>query len=322
MRRTLVIGGTLFIGKALVRRLLERGDDVTILHRGAENPFAGQTREIRCDRNDSEAVSSALAGEDFEVVFDNVYDWARGTTASQVEAAARACGDGLERYVFMSSIAAYGTGLDHTEDDPLAPPDDPDSYCRNKADTERMLLGSPDIPAVTLRPPYIYGPENPFEREQFFWDRLTAGRPIIVPGDGSRLMQFVLVDDLVDAALPASENGSGAYNIANPTAVTQSEVVRALAAAAGVEARMELVSRERLEALGGGQLEPPYYFGQYFDMPPISQVISKARRELGFEPTPFGEGLRRTFEWYQSSERAAPDFSFDDRVLGGIIGTN
>ena len=317
MRRTLVIGGTLFIGRALVRRLLERGDDVTILHRGADNPFAGQTREVRCDRNDVEAITSAVRGGDFEVVFDNVYDWARGTTAAQVEAAARACGDSLQRYVFMSSLAAYGTGLDHAEDDPLAPADDPDPYCRNKADTERMLLGSADIPAVTLRPPYIYGAENPFEREQFFWDRLTANRPIIVPGDGSRLMQFVLVDDLVEAALQASETGSGAYNIANPTAVTQSEVVEALAVAAGVQATIEFVPRNRLEALGGGQFEPPFYFGQYFDMPPISQDISKARRELGFAPTSFDEGLRRTFEWYKSTERPAPDFSFDDRVLAG-----
>jgi len=317
MRRTLVIGGTLFIGKALVRRLLERGDDVTILHRGAENPFADQTREIRCDRNDVEATTGAVRQENFEVVFDNVYDWARGTTGPQVEAAARACGDCLEKYVFMSSIAAYGTGLDHTEDDELAPPDDPDSYCRNKADTERLLLGSADIPAVTLRPPYIYGPENPFEREQFFWDRLTADRPIIVPDDGSRLMQFVVVGDLVEAALIASEKGLGAYNVSEPAAVTQTQVVKALAAAAGVGPRIEYVARERLESLGGGQFEPPFYFGQSFDMPPISQDISKARRELGFEPTPFDDGLRRTFEWYQSCKRPGPDFSFDDRVLGG-----
>ena len=61
------------------------------------------------------------------------------------------------------------------------------------------------LPVVTLRPPFVYGPENPFYREQYFWDRLRLGRPIIIPGDGRRLMQFVYVKDLVSACLSAME---------------------------------------------------------------------------------------------------------------------
>jgi hypothetical protein len=56
------------------------------------------------------------------VVFDNVYDWERSTTAEQVLAAVETVADGLERYVFTSSIGAYGGGVDHDERDPLAPP--------------------------------------------------------------------------------------------------------------------------------------------------------------------------------------------------------
>ena len=44
------------------------------------------------------------------------------------------------------------------------------------------------LPVVTFRPPFVYGPNSPFYREQFFWDRLRAGRPIIIPGDGHRLV--------------------------------------------------------------------------------------------------------------------------------------
>ena len=322
MARVLLIGGTLFIGRALVRKLLERGDDVTILHRGSENPFAGQTQEVRCDRNDGAATAKILAEGRYDLVFDNVYDWGRGTTAEPVEAAARACGDQLRRYVFMSSVAAYGTGLDHDEDDPLAPPDDPDSYCRNKASTERMLLAlhrETGFPAVTLRPPYIYGPENPFHREQFFFDRLDAGRPIIVPGDGSRLMQFVLVSDLVDAALAAADRDEAtgrAYNIAHERPISQSGLVDALAAAAGKTADKVFVRREELTAAGGQVFKPPYYFGQYYDMDPITQKIDRAKAELGFEPTAFEEGLRRTYEWYRSAPRPEADFSFDQGILG------
>ncbi len=138
------------------------------------------------------------------MVYDNVYDWEHGTTAAQVEATARACGNNLHRYIFMSSVAAYGDGLNHHEGDALAPDDHSDAYVRNKAMSERTLFRMHQrngFPVVTLRPPFIYGPGNPFYREAFFWDRLREGRPIILPGDGRRLMQFVYIKDLVTACI-------------------------------------------------------------------------------------------------------------------------
>ena len=88
MARVLVIGGTLFIGRALVEQLLARGDDVVIMHRGKGHPFGPRVSEIQCDRNDIAAVRRALAGTHFDVVYDNVYDWQHGTSAEQVIAAA------------------------------------------------------------------------------------------------------------------------------------------------------------------------------------------------------------------------------------------
>lgn len=326
MSRCLVIGGTLFIGRALVRRLLERGDQVTILHRGRSNPFAGKTDEIHCDRNDVEAIHSALAGRRFNVVFDNVYDWQRGTTAEQVQAAAEACEDGLSRYVFMSSVAVYELGENLSEEAAPVPRDHPDVYARNKAETERMLFRlhrERGVAAVTLRPPYVYGPENPFYREAFFWDRLLRDRPIIIPGDGSRLMQFILADDLARAAILAADTDSAVgrgYNIANPEPLSQEQVVDALARACGRNAKKVFVPRDAIEKAGGGLFEPPYYFGQYFDMPPITQDTSRASQELGFEETRFDAGLAETFEAYLPGRRPEPDFSWEDRLFATLAG--
>jgi nucleoside-diphosphate-sugar epimerase len=67
----------LFIGRALVRRLLARGDRVTIiLHRARTNRFTGQVDELHCDPNDGDAVRQALEGQRFDFVYDNVYDLA------------------------------------------------------------------------------------------------------------------------------------------------------------------------------------------------------------------------------------------------------
>lgn len=327
MTRSLVIGGTLFIGRALVRRLLARGEQVTLMHRGRRNPFEGNTDEIHCDRNDVAAVRKALTGRRFDVAYDNVYDWQRGTTAEQVEAAATAVADGLRRYVFVSSVAVYRPGQNLSEDAPLAAADDPEDYPRHKANSERMLFrlhAEQGFPAVTLRPPYVYGPENPFYREAFFWDRLLDERPILAPGDGSRPMQFVLADDVARAAIAAADTDAAtgrAYNVCNDQRITQNELVEALAKVAGRRARLVHVPRQRLLEMGGGLFAPPYYFAQYFDMPPITQSNARSRRDLGFEPTPFEEGLSQAFEWYRRQDRPAADYVWEDRVLAAVAGS-
>src|SRR5580704_12183487 len=98
--RVLVIGGTLFIGKLLVKRLLAAEHEVTILHRKAEHPFGRRVRNAIADRNDVAAIKSAMTGYKFEAVYDIAYDWERGTTAAQVEATARAIPGDITRYVF------------------------------------------------------------------------------------------------------------------------------------------------------------------------------------------------------------------------------
>jgi 2'-hydroxyisoflavone reductase len=320
--KALVIGGTLFIGRELVRRLLAGGHDVTVLHRKGNHDLGAEVENLNGDRNDGDSIRAALAGRRFDVVFDNVYDWRRGTTADQVLETARACGDHLQRYVYMSSVAAYGDGLDHADNDPLAPDDHPDSYVRNKATSERALFSS-GLPVVTLRPPFIYGPGNPFYREAFFWDRFEAGRPVIIPGNGRRLMQFAYVKDLAQACIQAAEKpeaiGHG-FNIANPEPITQENLVRAFAKASGHNPQLVHIPREKIESAGGSVLGPDnLYFAAYYDMPPITQKIDGARSALGFVPTEFDKGLLETYDWYKQHRRPDElDFGFEDRLLGEV----
>jgi len=77
----LVIGGTLFIGRPLVAGLLKAGHQVTVMHRRNGHTLGRRVGEIVADRNDPAAVRPSLAGTHFDIVFDNVYDWERGTTA-------------------------------------------------------------------------------------------------------------------------------------------------------------------------------------------------------------------------------------------------
>jgi 2'-hydroxyisoflavone reductase len=327
MARVLVIGGTLFIGRALVDQLLERGDAVVIMHRGSSTPWGARVDEIRCDRNDVAAVKAALDGASFDVVYDNVYDWTRGTSAAQVSAAATAKIRGLRRYVFTSSVAVYPPGGEYAEDAALVPPDYPNSYGAQKAETERALFAlqrDRGIPVATLRPAFVYGLHNPFDRESFFWDRLMAGRPVLIPDDGLRTMQFVNSRDVARASILASEKDIAvghAYNLANYPPIAQVDFVRLLALVAGKQADLVQVPRERLLKLGGGAMAPPLYFGVYLDVPSITARADRVRTELGLSLTPLEDGLRETFQWYQRQQRPPADFSFEEKVLAGRVKT-
>jgi 2'-hydroxyisoflavone reductase len=320
--KVLVIGGTLFIGRSLVEELVKAGHDVAVLHRKPKHDFGRRVENMVADRNDAESVREVLSGRRFEVVFDNAYDWERGTTAAQVEATVRACGDRLSRYIFMSSVAAYGDGLNHKESDPLAPDSHANPYIRHKASTERLLFrmrAQRGLPVVTFRPPFVYGPNNPFYREQFFWDRLRAGRPIVIPGDGYRLMQFVYVGDLVAALLRAmiEPRAEGeAFNIGDSKPLTQVELVERLAKAANTEATLARVPRDLIQQAGGNAFEEPYYFGEYLDVPPITMNIGKVSRMLKVKGTPFETGLKETYRWYARNHKPrTAGFDFDDKLL-------
>jgi nucleoside-diphosphate-sugar epimerase len=322
----LVIGGTQFMGREIVRRLVERGHEVSVLHRSPHHDLGPAVRNLQADRGDLAAVEGILRGHAFEAVFDLAYDWQRGTTPEQVEATARACRSGLRRYVFMSSIAAYGAGLDRRESDPLAPPDVPVAYVQHKAQAERALFrlhASMALPVVTFRPPFVYGPNQPFYREQFFWDRLRDRRPILLPDGGTTPMQWAYVDDVAEAcvrALEAPEAAGEAFNVGHREPLTQRAFVEALARAAGETPSLVPVPRVAIQAAGGRLVGDELYFGEYLDLPPMTEVVEKVTRLLGVAPISLEDGVRNGFEWYLTQPRRAVDYSFEDRVLASARG--
>ena len=321
MSRALVIGGTQLIGRALVQQLLDRGDEVVLLHRGAGTPFGDRVQSIYCDRNDELAIQVALVGERFDVVYDNVYDWQRGTTPAQVLAAVRATAPGLARYLFTSSVAVYPTGGVYTESSALVPTDHADVYAAHKANTERVLFQQwhdGGVPVSTLRPAFIYGPHNSFDREAFFFDRLRDGRPIVIPDDGQATMQWVSAADVARAAVLAATHDVAigqAYNLAGFPPITQLDFVHLLARVVGRDAHVVHVPRARLHARGGGVMQAPYYFGVYLDLPAITVQSARVTDELGLTLTPLEEGMREAYAWYAQQPRVARDYTWDDALL-------
>jgi 2'-hydroxyisoflavone reductase len=319
--KLLVIGGTLFIGREIVRRLVSRGHDVTVLHRRGDHDLGPAVANATADRSDVTAIARIVQDGRFEAIVDTVYDWEKGTPASQVEAAARSGGRQIRRYVFISSIAAYGPGLDHREDAPLVPDDSPNVYAQQKASSERALFrlhAESGLPVATFRPPFVHGPRQPFYREQFFWDRLRDGRPIVLADGGDAPIQWVFVGDLADACVRAVEwpaPAAEAFNVAHTERLTQRSFVEVLGAIAGVRPTFASLPRAAIHAAGGHPFAGNLYFGEFLDVPVHTSVIDKAPRMLGVVPTALESALAETYAWYLTQPRRAIDYGFEDRLL-------
>src|SRR5919108_2262539 len=143
-------------------------------------------------------------------------------------------------------------------------------------------------------------------------------QPIIIPEDGSRTMQWVHVRDVARAAVLAANEDVAvghAYNLGSYPPITQIKFVQLLASIAGRRAHVAHIPREQIQRAGGELFAPPYYFGVYLDLPPITVRVDRVRSELGLELTPLEDGLRETYRWYQQQQRPRPDFSWEDRLL-------
>ena len=107
-----------------------------------------------------------------------------------------------------------------------------------------------------------------------------------------------------------------AFNIGNEKPVTQVEMVRAYGGSYGQKSEHGARAARSHSRNGRQCLGEPAYFGTYFDLPPITENVTKVARILSVKPTPFDQGLRETYRWYlRNGRRSRIDFSFEDKLL-------
>ncbi len=207
--KVLVTGASGMTGRALVRALCARGDDVTVLQR---RPSRLGVPEVLGDIADQDLVRGAVTGQDAVIHLaakvDVVGEWAEfervnvGGTRSVVDACRQA---GVPRLIHISSpsVAHAGVSLAGVGAEPADPAAARNTYARSKAMAEQIALAadSPGLAVVSLRPHLIWGPGDTQLIEPVL-ARARAGRlPLI--GHGTALVDTTYVDNVVTAMLAA-----------------------------------------------------------------------------------------------------------------------
>ncbi len=317
----LITGGAGFIGSHLTRRLLARGERVTVLDsfhdfydpaikRANVAPFLADPayrpayRLVEGDIRDAEAVEELFAGSGFTAV---VHLAARAGvrpslaepilyedvncigTLRLLEAARR---HGPETFVFGSSSSVYGINekVPFAEDDPVDLPISP--YATTKRAGELLCFNYHHLYGLRtacLRFFTVYGPgQRPEMAIHKFTDLLARGRAVPLFGDGSSRRDYTYIDDIVDGVVAALDLAPGfeIVNLGGAETTALSDLVHWIAAELGVEPRIDHL--------------PP----QPGDVPITYADVEKAGRLLGYSPkVPIREGLRRFVAWYRETHR-------------------
>lgn len=240
--KILVLGGTNFLGPAVVEAALARGHEVTLFNRGKTNPdLFPKLEKIRGDRDIEHRDLSGLEGSR---KWDTVIDvWP--SNPHMPAATAKLLLDRTDRYIYISTVVTYKdlTKPNVIETDPLY--DDLTNaaawYEFDKSQSERAIYAICGDKATTLRPPILSGYRQDSDTLRFWLVRLARGGRVIAPGDGSDPVEFSSIRDVGAFAVHAAENNlSGPYNVIGPGAkrMTFREMLEGFNAALGNKAEL------------------------------------------------------------------------------------
>lgn len=306
------MGGTRFIGVYLTKILVEQGHEVVLFNRGNKPaPLDGVT-QIHGDRTDASQLKDKLSQESFDAIFDN-----NGRELSDTQPLAELFQDKVQHFVYMSSAGVYlkSDQLPHREGDAV----DPKSRHKGKHHTEEFLqqLG---LPWTSIRPTYIYGPQNYNDLEAWFFDRIVRDRPILIPGDGYQITQLGHCQDLARAMSLVLGNKTAIgqiYNVSGDRYVTFDGLARACVQAAGKSAEsIKLLHYNPKKFDFGKRKAFPMRVQHFF------ADVHKAMTQLNWQPEyDLISGLKDSFQNdYLASGRheAEIDFSLDEEILKAV----
>ncbi len=203
--KILVMGGTRFVGKSLVKKLLTKEVKIDIFTRG-NNDIPKGINFLKGDRNQINDIKQ-ISNTNYDYIFD-----ISGRELEQTKHLISYLKDSFKRYVYVSSAGVYK----NINELPLLETDEVDKESRHKGkfETEDWLIKE-KIPFTSFRPTYIYGPNNYNKIENWFFERLVNKQKIPIPGDGLLLTQLGHVSDLSDAMLKSIEIDKATNQIYN-----------------------------------------------------------------------------------------------------------
>ncbi|MFF0754370.1 NAD-dependent epimerase/dehydratase family protein [Streptomyces sp. NPDC004267] len=321
--RILIIGGTWFLGKAIVEGALARGWEVTTFNRGRSGPDVPGAEAVQGDRTVREDVQKLASHGPWDAVID--------TSSSELPPkdvlltadtlAARA-----GRWVHISTVSVY-EGWPHeplTERSTLlqcpadadadfgytGPDGSPTQYGFQKAGGERAVAERFGDEAVFLRPGVILGPGEYVGRLPWWLERAKRGGRILAPGPAEQRIQPVDVRDVARFALDqAAGTDRGGFNVTHPEGISFADFLGECLRVTGGEGEPVWTDPTVLAR---------HDVAQWTEMPlwrthaGVWAVDSQRAVDAGLRCRPLVETIRDTWNWWAADGRPVAHPRWDD----------
>tara|TARA_Y100001970_G_scaffold292716_1_gene435422 strand:+ start:20537 stop:21394 length:858 start_codon:yes stop_codon:yes gene_type:complete len=278
------MGGTRFVGKSIVEKLLKNHYQVTVFTRGNVKPPLN-VDFIKGDRNSDKDLTQ-LIGKDYDFVIDS-----SGRNLNQTKDLFAKINIPKEKYIYISSAGVYKDSyeLPLTERSEL----DPNSRHYGKAETEEWLINE-QITFTSFRPTYIYGPGNYNNIENWFFSRIKNGLEIPIPEDGNLIYQLGHVSDLSDAVLASiitDRSNNKIYNCSGRNAITINGILEICSSLCNINVSSLKIKYFKREGLNiNERKEFPFRLKHYYT------DISRIMNDLNWRPKiSISEGLKDSY---------------------------
>ncbi|TFD62744.1 NAD-dependent epimerase/dehydratase family protein [Cryobacterium suzukii] len=210
MTRTLILGGTGWLGREIAEQLVALGEDVTCLARGKSGSTPGGVTFIRSDRQTPGAYD-LVAGVAWDEIIELAYE------PDLITGALEALAGSTQHWTLVSSVSVYASNADPgaDEDAVLVDAFDLDDYAQAKVAAEHVTAEAVGDRLLIARPGLIAGPGDTSDRFGYWVSRLAlaAHEAVLVPDVHDRSVQFIDVRDLAAWLIGAAHRGlTGSYN--------------------------------------------------------------------------------------------------------------
>jgi 2'-hydroxyisoflavone reductase len=311
--RILVVGGTRFVGRALVDDALAQGHDVTVLHRGSTGPdlFPDATH-VLADRNEPADLAAALAGLTFDATVDTC-----AYAPHQVTTLADALDGRGGHHLYVSTVSVYA-GPDGPGEDESSRLYDPPPLDTSEVDMRQYgaLKVACEIVAgqrhdatglAVVRPTYVVGPHDYTWRFTWWVHRLGLGGDVLCPGPADQAVQIVDARDQATFMLGLLESRTtGTFHAATPSATRDTywtwgamiEGIASVVAPPGT--RLRWVPADRLLDAGLASSALPLWHWGDDDSWGLAMDASAAYTH-GLQPRPLADVVADTAAWARTT---------------------